>query len=302
MYTEGFDGLGETEPDEPRRAYVSNLSQDDSDRLMRENERLKKALEKEKFFNKLLDQEIQELKSGNGRAESQPSEYWYGSRGVSKGMFYSLLFITLAMAGYIGYGIYYDKQFDYLKDLTPAAATPATEGSAQEFSTPVQPEETTPISDEQPKTPQRNANITPDVESPADKTPARSSGAVKDSVPPIIARQQPPVVKENVRKAPAALPAEPKQEVDVESANTGVPAQQAIDTRPVIGRYKVASKANFYSSPDENTLRSTFISQGDDKIVGALEDKNGFIYVVYTNDLGYVTRGWLSKKDLEKVD
>ena len=95
---------------------------------------------------------------------------------------------------------------------------------------------------------------------------------------------------------------EAKEEIDVESTTTGTPVQQVTDTRPVIARYKVASKANFYSSPDENTLRSTFISQGDDKFVGALEDKNGFIYVVYTNDLGYVTRGWLSKKDLEKVD
>ncbi len=45
------------------------------------------------------------------------------------------------------------------------------------------------------------------------------------------------------------------------------------DPRPVIGKYKVTSKANFYNSPDENTLRSTFISQGDNKIVEAREEK-----------------------------
>ena len=38
------------------------LSGNDTDKLLRENEKLKKSLEKEQFFNKLLDQEIQELK------------------------------------------------------------------------------------------------------------------------------------------------------------------------------------------------------------------------------------------------
>src|SRR5688572_5799941 len=160
MYTEGFEGFGETEPGE-RRAYVSNLSQDDSDRLMRENERLKKALEKEKFFNKLLDQEIQELKTGQGR-DAQPSEYWYGSRGVSKSMFYGLLFVTLAMAAYIGYGIYYDKQFDYLKELNPATATtPTSEESGKEFTTPAAPQNRASTENAQTK-PDENIVSTPE--------------------------------------------------------------------------------------------------------------------------------------------
>src|SRR5690606_37628002 len=36
-----------------------------------------------------------------------------------------------------------------------------------------------------------------------------------------------------------------------------------VDTRPVIGRYRVTSKANFYDSPDENTLRNAFIRQSN---------------------------------------
>ena len=70
----------------------------------------------------------------------------------------------------------------------------------------------------------------------------------------------------------------------------------------MIARYRVTSKANFYNEPNENSLRNTFISQGNDKVVGALEEKNGFIYVVYINDLGYTSRGWLSVKDLSKIE
>ena len=85
------------------------------------------------------------------------------------------------------------------------------------------------------------------------------------------------------------------------AATATVPAAApADDSRPVIGRYRITSKANFYNSPDENTMRSTFISESANKTVGALDDKNGFIFVVYTNDLGFTSKGWLSKKDLTK--
>src|SRR5688500_8018462 len=111
MYTEGFEGLEEAEK-ESHRTYGASS---DVDRLQRENEKLKKSLEKEKFFNKLLDQEIQELKSSGPNTQSNyPSDYWSGGKRVSRSAFYTLLFITLAMAAYIGYGIYYDKKFDYL--------------------------------------------------------------------------------------------------------------------------------------------------------------------------------------------
>jgi len=303
MYTEGFEGLEEAEKG-PRRAYVSNVSQDDADRLARENDRLKKALEKEKFFNKLLDQEIQELKANQG---TQPvhSSYWYGNRGVSKGAFFSLLFITLGMAGYIGYGIYNKNGFNNNNNLG-ASAPAVNEESPATFSTPSAEApsatngNTPPSSDSKANTqppPEKNTSAAAPVENDpiVPVTPNRKT--VKDSVPNIIAAKKLPE-----EKVKASVPAvsEPK-EVDID-ATVIENAPTVIDTRPVIARYQVSSKANFYSSPDEDALRSTFISQGSDKIVGALEDKNGFIFVVYTNDLGYTSKGWLSKKDLTRLD
>jgi hypothetical protein len=300
MYTEGFDefkGFKETERS-TRRAYVSNVSQEDADKLARENERLKKALEKEQFFNKLLDQEIQEMKSKQGPGEQQVSDYWYRSRGVSKGAFFSLLFVALGMAGYIGYGIYYDKQFDYYKEVS-AGGTVTSDEAAPTFTTPSGNNQSTVAGEPQPRAEEKINNTTPVTPVPQDEEPTSTKAASRDSVPNIIARNQATAerVVEEEKKPAAAAP----KEVDVEKQVTNMP-NDAVDTRPVIARYQVTSKANFYSAPDENTMRGVFISSGPDKIVGALEDRGGFIYVVYTNDLGYTSKGWLSKQDLTKVE
>jgi hypothetical protein len=308
MYTEGFEGL-EAEREQPRRVYGSSS---EIDRLIRENNKLKESLEKEKFFNKLLDQEIQELKTTiPGQRATYTSDYWSGGKKVSRGAFYTLLFFSLLMAAYIGYGIYYDKKFSYLKNLTPVSTVPVSTAT---------PENTTADN--------RTANVN---EQPKNTPPA---AAVKDSVPTIIGDNKPvtqsqPGTAAAERKKPATQPAAARadDEYDEEEVNAVIdapitrtntstastrrtPPQSAPSTRTtpppaapanksVIATYKVTSKANFYNSPDENTMRGTFISAGD-KTVEALEDRNGFIYVEYTNDLGFTSKGWLSKTDLTK--
>lgn len=301
MYTEGFEGLEEAEK-EPRRTYVSG---NDTDRLLRENEKLKKSLEKEQFFNKLLDQEIQELKMNTPAYAKQQefhSEYWSGSRGVSRGAFFLLLVITLLMAGYIGYGVYYDKPFNYLgigKAATPVAA--------------VLPQQTVAAREEAPAVP---AATTSSTETPSATTPPVT--AARDSVPNIIGGKKvttPPVVPaaekpKASQKAAVAVTAD--DEYDEDEVNkvinddspsrpiTPVAAKRVEESRTVIAKYKVTSKANFYNNPDENSMRGTFIAGDLNKTVEALEEKNGFIFVVYTNDLGFTSRGWLSKQDLTK--
>lgn len=299
MYTEGFEGLDEAEKSS-RRAYVSSVSQEDADRILRENDRLKKSLEKEKFFNKLLDQEIQDLKNNNqaGQGTGFYSSYWSGNRGVSKRAFYSLLVITLAMAAYIGYGIYYDKQFNYLGFSKSKVTLPVVESGRAPSAVQIPATSNTTNSQAQTKSGE------PDVPEPANKqnqlTTPQSNPPVKDSVPNIIgtnktipAKEKPPVVTEQV-------PEYDEAEVQAEIGDN--PPAGPVDSRPVIAQYKVISKANFYNAPDENTMRSTYISQSPNKIVESLEEKNGFIFVVYTNDVGYTSKGWLSKKDLAKAE
>lgn len=316
MYTEGFEDLEEAQRESHRNYGASS----DMDRLLRENDRLKKSLEKEKFFNKLLDQEIQELKSSIPGHANYPSEYWSGKKGVSKGTFYTLLVISLGMAAYIGYGIYYDKKFNYLNlgknsfSVTPAAASSVTPATAT----------TAPAnSNEQPK----STVATSDVSAGANVPPA----VVKDSVPNIIGSNKTASPEKQTSKQKAAVPITPDDEYDEDEVNAVIreettsitrnitkpaakpaapvttpalttsssPASaQPGDAKAVIGKYRINSKANFYNTPDENNMRSTFIS--GNKVVEALEEKNGFIFVAYTNDLGFTVKGWLSKKDLSK--
>ena len=68
--------------------------------------------------------------------------------------------------------------------------------------------------------------------------------------------------------------------------------------------YKVKSKAYFYNQPDGSTRRNAFITHWDNRYatLKALNDKDGFVYVVFTNYQGQVSKGWLLKSDLSPVE
>lgn len=306
MYTEGFESLEETEKESRRNFGNTN----DVDKLLRENEKLKKSLEKEQFFNKLLDQEIQEMKTSmsNGGRPDFHSEYWQGPRGVSKGAFYLLLLITLILGGYVGYGIYYNKPMNYLNfgkssrpetvlQSTPAETVPAAAAAQQTTTTEITP----PVAkDSVPNIIGSNKASVAAKENVAAITPAATTPAAT-----------PPAAQKTNKSQKAAVKATADEEYNEEEVNSVInektdsapvaaapkPVEEA---KPVIARYKVTSKANFYNNPDENSMRGTFISGSANKIVDAYDEKNGFIYVVYTNDLGFTSKGWLSKTDLTK--
>lgn len=314
MYTEGFEGLEEAEK-QSRRTYGGT---NDSEKILRENEKLKKSLEKEQFFNKLLDQEIQELKTSiSGSKQDFHSEYWSGPRGVSKGAFYMLLVVTLVLGGYIGYGIYYNKPMNYLNigKARPATAALQNEAAISPASAPA----TSDVSETPPpantdNNALTNSNTQPNEAKPGVKEAERSAAVVppvaKDSVPTII-NQKKPIAAEKARATTQKASVTPvaDEEYNEEEVNAAInekgssPARVApkpVENRAVIAKYKVTSKANFYNSADENTMRGTFISGDANKTVDALDDKNGFIFVEYTNDLGFTSKGWLSKTDLTK--
>ncbi|WP_026898099.1 protein kinase family protein [Daejeonella oryzae] len=61
----------------------------------------------------------------------------------------------------------------------------------------------------------------------------------------------------------------------------------------------VVPKAYFYDEPDVRTRRPLYLSAdtGSSNLI-ASQDTNGFIYVVFFNTEGEVTKGWLRKQDL----
>lgn len=66
------------------------------------------------------------------------------------------------------------------------------------------------------------------------------------------------------------------------------------------GLYKVVSKAYFHNEPDVSTRRNAFVNHWNNSYatLKALEEKNGFIYVVFRNDRQQTSKGWLRKSDL----
>lgn len=320
MYTEEFEGFEEEE--KGPRTYVSNMSnfsQQDAERLARENEKLKKNLEKEKFFNKLLDQEIKELKTEN--SSKYPSDYPSRS-GVSKGAFYTLFFLALAMAGFIFYTLYNNKQYNLFDSSSVNVsqvdqASPAEQ--TQNFSTvpgnaasnnelPTAPKDSVPniignnknVAGAEKKTEVKNKPVEnkPVAAAPKDEeyNEAEVEAVLKE---PVTTATKKPAASATP-KTTTPPPANTATTDQTQEQQASPAAQQP--SRPVIAKYRVSSKANFYNGPDENTLRSAFISAGANKFVDALDDKNGFIYVEYVNDHGMLSKGWLSKADLTKAE
>jgi serine/threonine-protein kinase len=84
---------------------------------------------------------------------------------------------------------------------------------------------------------------------------------------------------------------------EVKSADKGT-----AKTADLSGKYKVISKAYFYNSPDDSTHRKAFIVHWNNAVLTPTDEMRGFVYVVYTNDQGQTSRGWLRKKDLKPAD
>ena len=68
-------------------------------------------------------------------------------------------------------------------------------------------------------------------------------------------------------------------------------------------KYTLAiSKAYFYDQPEGSSRRNTFLVYSNNAELTALEDRNGFIYVVFFNTQGEITKGWLRKRDLRRIN
>ena len=76
-----------------------------------------------------------------------------------------------------------------------------------------------------------------------------------------------------------------------------------LSTGTVVAKYLIVEKSYFYNKPDTNTRRGSFVLPANDSygIVTALDDRNGFIYIVFKNHAGRTSRGWILKSNLMPV-
>lgn len=59
----------------------------------------------------------------------------------------------------------------------------------------------------------------------------------------------------------------------------------------------IVERAYFHNSPNKSTRRSGYLVYGE--VVEPLSEKSGFVYVIYKNSRGQISKGWILKSDLE---
>lgn len=68
-------------------------------------------------------------------------------------------------------------------------------------------------------------------------------------------------------------------------------------------KYKVISKAYFFSGPDDSTRRTSYMNASESTMLIPLKEENGFIYISGTDQrTGKKVTGWLKKSDLKEVE
>jgi serine/threonine-protein kinase len=93
----------------------------------------------------------------------------------------------------------------------------------------------------------------------------------------------------------------PQTNIDTEnhsSANTDSSAHSSGGTKYTV----IASRAFFHDQPDESTRRDAYMVPDSSVVLQPLEERNGFVYVVFTNSSGQTSKGWLRKQDLKSID
>ena len=132
---------------------------------------------------------------------------------------------------------------------------------------------------------------------------------------PAAEQTTPAKVRDRTTSAPRSVP-ERTPQPQVSPRNTSptdaAPVDAApVDADPVAGatpganakRYTLASKyAYFHNEPDQSTRRAANINIWNNARLTPLAERNGFVYVVYVNEQGQTSRGWLLKENLKPID
>lgn len=244
-----------------------NIVKEDIQKLAKEKEQLQQqVISKEK--------EIEELKVFiNNRDQNHylqeknnGTAFVPAKKGVSKTAFTMLVLLTIGLAAFSGYSIL--KNYTTVAQQTPGTNFSDTTASANDLPVKeVEQKKDLPLKKEIQKKHVNNRNDSANKNNlPAIANETSGSDILKDSQP--------------VKQETSQVLAKPK----------------------AAPQYMVISKAYFYNTPDESTRRNAFVVPSNNAIINALDEQNDFIYVVFTNQLGQSSKGWLRKKDLQPLN
>jgi serine/threonine protein kinase len=257
-----------------QQTEYAGVVKDDFQKLLTEKEQLQQQVlqYRQQINNK--EKEIEELKifinsKDNEKYSAQKnkeSSFVPVKKGVSKTAFVVLVLLAIGLAVFSAY--------TFLKNNRPETRS-LSNNSTKALNTPV-------IKTEQPvKATEEEKEILP----------------VKKQV------KKEPVDKTNDTTDKYNQPVKASENSDISIPKDTQPIKQETEAPPkVTPQYMVTSKAYFYNTPDEGERRNAFVVPSNNAIITALDEQNDFIYVVFTNQLGQSSKGWLRKKDLQPLN
>lgn len=194
---------------------------------------------------------------------------------VSRTTFHALLAAVVVLAGLAVYGLFFNKPVvSGARSSLQAVSADSVMGKEDLAS---QTSENNSSAKREKKNSEKNKQPVVDK---IDKTPSNNEG---EMVPPVVEQPFDSVGPTNNTTKPADGKREEKDNRDRDNDGT---------------RYKVKNKAFFHNEPDAGTRREAFIIHWNNAVLKPLDEKNGFVYIVFTNHLGQTSRGWLDKDDL----
>lgn len=243
-------------------AGVANNLQQDNETLLLEKERLQQHVLIQQRELELLREQLSQKQTAGAPLGTSTVVSPKNRNGVSPGLFYTLLFITLIASSLAAYGLLFKNNDKTLSSDTTAVTLDST-------------------------------RILDSIKRENARKSATALQAKK--------------VKKKARQGDTSL-AQPGTGSNVNipqqdnpgstGATTDADTENQDNTNSV--QYMARSVAYFHNEPDASTRREAFINKWNGS-VKALDERNGFIYVVYTNEEGQTSKGWLKKSDLIEV-
>ena len=256
-----------TELREVIKHSVISVKDDTASTLIQQNEKdaLELKLQEEAAKTSRLQQEITQLKNSQAAFKAAPviasAPHNNSGKSMSKALLIGIGLLLTCMGALAGHYLFNSGKVGTVSG--PQDTIASTESSKEARTEPE---------------PRKNIKEEPDV---TVKKP------IKQPDTPAIKQTKKDSAKKVVKKAvPKPKPDDPVQ------VNSGTSS----DVGKVFTLF--TTYAYLHSRPDEASKRAENINQWNNARLKAIDDQNGFIYVVYTNDKGQTSRGWLKKKDL----
>lgn len=92
------------------------------------------------------------------------------------------------------------------------------------------------------------------------------------------------------------------QTIDESAQNGEQQSQENSPPRSNTNHYAVSTgRAYFHNEPDADTRRDAYLTPSDE-VFTAIDEEGDFVYIVFTNDRGETSKGWVLKRDLRPVE